>query len=172
MQRALSVRGRSATMQLQFHQAGRTAAKHAKRRVGRGIGSGLGKTAGRGHKARSRAPAATTRSASRAARCRCSVCQEDGSTERPRTARSACPRARRRGRRRRPETRKKAGLVPASRARGEGHRLPALTPCRGGVPRHAGAPQPSRPPAALGRPERPGQEQELMSDLIEPHGCL
>ena len=47
--------------------------KHAAKRVGRGIGSGLGKTAGVGTKARSRVPAVSTRSASRAARCRCSV---------------------------------------------------------------------------------------------------
>ena len=52
-----------------------------RRRVGRGIGSGLGKTAGRGHKGqKSRARAAFTRSASKAARCRCSaVCRSAAS---------------------------------------------------------------------------------------------
>lgn len=48
-------------------------AKHAKRRVGRGIGSGLGKTAGRGHKGRNRVRAASTKSVSKAVRCRCNV---------------------------------------------------------------------------------------------------
>ena len=48
-------------------------AKHAKRRVGRGIGSGLGKTAGRGHKGQKSVPAASTRSVSKAVRCRCSA---------------------------------------------------------------------------------------------------
>ena len=51
-----------------------TGAKHAKRRVGRGIGSGLGKRRpARVTTASIRAPAAITRSASKAARCRCNA---------------------------------------------------------------------------------------------------
>jgi len=48
-------------------------AKHAARRVGRGIGSGLGKTAGRGHKGQNPVRVATTKWASKAVKCLCSV---------------------------------------------------------------------------------------------------
>ena len=46
--------------------------KHAKKRVGRGIGCGTARPRDAATRARNRAPAAFTRSASKAARCRCS----------------------------------------------------------------------------------------------------
>ena len=58
--------------------------KKDRRRVGRGIGSGLGKTAGRGHKGQKSVPAASTRSASKAARCRCSAACPSAASSRPR----------------------------------------------------------------------------------------
>ena len=136
------------------------AARPQRKRVGRGIGSGLGKTAGRGQKGqKSRSGGGVPRSASKAARCRCSAaCRSSASSRARRASPTRCAwheLAKVDGRRRRPRDaeggqRRRAATCAASRSSLSGEIDRAVT-----VKGHRRSPRararPSRRPAARSR---------------------